>query len=718
MKTRVFLHAVFLLIITTSLYAHEPLKPLRATTPPIIDGKLDDPLWQQAPSVGGFKTFIPDFGKDASERTVVYFAYDEENLYFAYKCYDSEPDKIKTSVTSRDNIRPDDWVCINLDSFNDQQSLYALYVNPMGIQSDSRYAAGVEDAGFDMVWYSGGQVDDEGYSVEYQIPLKSIRYSNTNPVEMSIFFERHISRRSEQVSFPALDPDKGYAFLTQMQPLHYYDVKHHTLFEVLPAVTYSNRQNSREGKLHTDENTGDFSLTTKYGVTSDLILDGTYNPDFSQIEADAGQVDINLRYALYYPEKRPFFLEGRENFTLASTFASELDPIRYIVHTRTIHDPLVGVKLAGKVGAKNTLSSIYALDELPDPINGNDYAHFGILRYKRSLKDDSFLGGIFADREYPNHFNRVAGADGQVRLTESSTVAFHGLMSQTKENEAAKIEYDRAIGMLYSYGTRDVDIITSVKDVSEQFRAEMGYITRTGITQFTGLIRPKLYPKAPAIQRIDAEVFSAQTRDSYSDLWETFNHLSFQFYVLGNSSVKLKYSYSTEIFLGERFDTGGFHALFTSQVTKQFYFGVLYRNIDAIYYDADPFQGHSNRLTAEVVYQPSDRLISELSYIYYDFYREADDKKIYDYPITRAKLTYQVNKYLFFRGIVEYNDYREDLLTDFLASFTYIPGTVVHIGYGSFYEKLKWEQGHYRPSNAFLETKRGFFFKTSYLWRL
>jgi len=142
----------FLLSSLSSLaLASDELIPLRTDTPPVIDGKLDDAVWQQAPSVTGFKTFYPEYGKDMPDPTVVYYAYDRENLYFAFRCFDREPDKIKTSITRRDNVRPDDWICINLDSFNDQQSLYGFYVNPAGIQGDTRFANGREDDGIDLI---------------------------------------------------------------------------------------------------------------------------------------------------------------------------------------------------------------------------------------------------------------------------------------------------------------------------------------------------------------------------------------------------------------------------------------------------------------------------------------------------------------------------------------------------------------------------------------
>jgi hypothetical protein len=189
-------------------------------------------------------------------------------------------------------------------------------------------------------------------------------------------------------------------------------VKHYRLVEILPAVTYANNSAIDQSTLKTVKDKGEFSLTGKYGITSHLVFGGTVNPDFSQVEADAGQVEFNQRYALYYEEKRPFFLEGRENFIFGGHTAG--DPLEAIVHTRTIADPLVGLKLTGKIGKKNTLASIYAMDELPDNYQLGDYAHVGIFRYKRALTQDSFLGGFFSGRELEHSYNRVVGSDGRL----------------------------------------------------------------------------------------------------------------------------------------------------------------------------------------------------------------------------------------------------------------------------------------------------------------
>jgi hypothetical protein len=716
-----FILSIFMLLLFMPFaHAQDTLKPLRIDIPLQIDGKLDEPVWQEAPYVTGFKTFNPDYGKDMAQKTKVFMAYDRENLYFAFRCFDSEPEKIKASISQRDNIRPDDWVCINLDSFNDHQALYALYINPLGIQADTRFAAGIEDASIDLVWFSAGRIDEKGYTIEVKIPLKSIRFANKNPVEMGVIFERRISRISVQGTYPALNPKEAMAFLTQMKPMVFFDLKHHTIFELLPAVTYSHKKENVEGKLVTDKTSKDFSLTAKYGITSNLIFDGTYNPDFSQVEADAGQVDVNLRYDLFFPEKRPFFHEGSENFRIAAAAASELDPLQSVVHTRTIVDPIVGLKLTGKIGDKNTVASIYAIDQLPGTGPGEEQgnAHFPIFRYKRSLYKDSYIGGIYAGRELKDRFNRVFGFDGQLRLNKSSMLEYHTLLSHTGNDNWLSVEKGHALGFRYSYDTRNVDYGFTLKEISPDFQVDMGYITRTGIFGVTGIFRPKFYPKSKFIRRIDVELFSGQTRDKLSNLWETYNHIDLFYYLGGSLVFAARYSYSTEIFLGQRFKTGGFQVYVGGQVTKQFYFNVLYANVNAVYYSADPYQGRSNVLSANLVYQPSSKLKSEFNFIYSDFFRTSDSARIYDYPLGRGKFTYQLNKYLFFRGILEYNGYRKRLLTDFLASFTYIPGTVIHIGYGSVYDKIRWENGAYLDSSRFLETKRGFFFKASYLWRL
>jgi hypothetical protein len=702
----------------------EPLVPLRTDAPPVIDGVLDDPVWGQAPSVTGFETWRPDFGVLMTDQTEVYYAYDEANLYFAFRVHDSDPGQIKTSVAARDRIRADDWVAINLDSFGDEQSLYAFYVNALGIQSDTRYAAGREDPGFDAVWFSAGVIDDQGYTVEVQIPLKSIRFPSSDPVEMGIIFERNIPRRSEMGTYPPLDPAKGGSFITEMHPIVFESVKHYTLFELLPGVTHSQTNELVEDDLVNVDKENDLSLTVKYGITSELILDGTINPDFSQIESDAGQIDINLRSPLFFPEKRPFFMEGLENFNFAGS--TQFDPLRAVVHTRNIVEPILGGKITGKIGEKNTIAAIVARDEAPIGPTVGDHTDFGIFRYKRTLTGDSYIGGFFTDRERQDGYNRLAGIDGLFRLNESSTLGYHGFFSRTLWSEDVAEPHEpgdishrdgHAVSVEYASTTREMTWEFLALDISKDFRTETGYVNRVGVSTFRAFAAPKFYPSESLIQRIEPEFVSEQTRDSFSGLWETYNRGSLPVSMPRSSSVSAGFNYSTEVYLGEKFDTSGLSLTGTSQVTRKLLIRLTAGHRRAIYYSEMPFQGRSQSLFGTLRYQATDKILGSLSYTYSNFTRESDGERIYDYAITRGRLTYQLNRYLFFRGIVEYNHFYDQVTTDFLASFTYIPGTVVHFGYGSLYERIAWHQGAYVPADRFQEASRGIFFKASYLWR-
>jgi len=692
-----------------------PLRPFKTDTPPVIDGVLDDDVWKKAPSETGFKTWNPDFGKEMQQRTVVYYAYDRENLYFAFRCFDNEPGKIKASVTSRDNTFGDDYVCLNLDSFNDQQALYALYVNPLGIQADSRFEGNTEDFSVDIVWYSAGRIDAEGYTVEVRIPFKSIRYNSSVPVTMGIIFERRISRLSESGTYPPLDPAQGPNFQTQTRALVFEGIKHYTLLELLPSVTSSGGSHADQGSLRGQKGRTEVSLTGKYGLTSQLILDGTVNPDFSQVESDAGQVDFNLRYSLYYPEKRPFFLEGQEKFYFAAAVST--DPLSAVVYTRTIVDPYLGFKLNGKISDRDTLASIYASDELPAG-SAQPFAHFGIVRYKHALNDDSYLGGFLTGRFEGDHYNGVAGTDGQVRLTPASYVAYHFFLSRTKPDAETAAADGHALGLQYYFSTRNLVVNVTLHDLSPDFQTETGYLIRNGLTRLRAGILPMIYPDSKVFLRIDPVFHVSLIRDKFSGLYETDDTLDLRFVLPRSTQLLFGGRYGTEVFLNRRFNRSGFRVKASSQFTKELFLVLNYTYGGKIRYVEAPYQGRGSDLAAEVTYLPSEKLHFDLSLVFSDFTRTADAMKEYDYTIVRGLTTYQFNKYMFLRAIVEYNSFYKRMTTDFLASFMYIPGTVVFIGYGSLYEKLEWREGDYRPSDRFLETKRSFFFKASCLWRL
>ncbi len=693
----------------------EPFRPLRVETPPVIDGVLTDAAWGEAPSATGFTTYHPDYGKPLGEETRVWFAYDAENLYFAFRCLDSRPDKIKASVNARDKIRPDDWVCINLDTFNDQQSLYAFYVNPLGIQGDSRFEGGSEDYTVDVVWYSAGRIDEAGYSVEIRIPFKSIRLSDGDPVTMGVIFERMVNRLSQSGTTPALDPRHGENFLTQTRPLVMAGVRHYRLVEILPDLTLGRTRTLDQGRLAGPGLKPEPGLTAKVGLTSRLILDATVNPDFSQVEADAGQVDFNQRFALFYPETRPFFLEGLEKYNFG---AGDSDGILgEVVHTRTIIDPAFGLKLNGNLGRRDMIASIFALDALPEEA-ARDYDGVGILRYKRALAHDGFVGGFVTDRERADGFNRVAGVDGQIRLAPPSLLSFYAFGSTTRDGSPADTRRGHAVTVNYSYQTRDWMVGLLAQDIGRGFETETGYLTRNGLTRLKAGLGPVFHFDSGFLLRLVPLVHTAYLRDARSGLAETANSLDVRLLLKGSSSLSLGGKISSEIYQSRRFETSGLRASGTLQFTSRLSLTLAAQTGAKIRYVESPYQGFGSDAALALEYKPLDKLHFNASLTYSDFFERRSRVREFDYAITRGRVTYQINRYLFLRAIVEYNSFRDDLMTDFLASFTYIPGTVIHVGYGSLYEKLEWADGEYRGADRFLESRRGFFFKASYLWRL
>ncbi|HUU04680.1 MAG TPA: hypothetical protein VMZ49_02265, partial [Patescibacteria group bacterium] len=268
------------------------------------------------------------------------------------------------------------------------------------------------------------------------------------------------------------------------------------------------------------------------------------------------------------------------------------------------------------------------------------------------------------------------------------------------------------------YATRDRAFEVTLQDLGKDFFTETGYLTRNGLTRLKVGFMPLVYPKSRTFLRIDPIFHTINIRDKFSGLLETQNTFYLRLILPRNTTLITGGGYQTEVFGGQRFGRNFFRLSGTSQISKQLLLDAYYLYNQKIRYVAVPYQGRGSDATFSITYLPSQKLNFSLALAYSDFIRSAGGSKEYDYAIVRSQNTYQVNKYLFFRAIGEYNSFYKRLLIDLLASFTYIPGTVVHVGYGALYEKLTWNEGEYIPANRFLETKRSFFFKVSYLWRL
>ena len=723
-KVIIILAAILLALL--SLFGQEAVRPEAATMPPVIDGRLDDAAWLRALSLTDFKTGKPDFGKTPTERTEFLFAYDASHLYFAFRCFDGDPGRIKATLSKRDAMENDDYVAVIIDMFNDQQNGIALFVNPRGVQMDGILSPeGLCDESFDMVWMSQGLLAESGYTVEVAVPLKSLRHPARADLTIGVMGMRSISRKSEEDYCPEFSFAKG-SMLAQLRRIEIRGLERERTVECIPALTFNRGRGREKGAWAPRTGQTDLSLTGKLGLASDLTLDACYNPDFSQVETDAGRVDINLRNALYYDEKRPFFLEGLEDFSFAGYL--EQNPLVAVVHTRTIVDPKLGFKLTGKVGARNQISSIFALDEYPgslavaagDPEAAGKDAPFAIVRYKRLMSKESYVGGFFTSRTFDGSSNVLGGLDGRFRLNNTMTVEGFAFNSWSRSESSGQAKRGEALGLRFSYQSRKSTINLGAYDIDPDFRTETGFVTRTGVRMLCGFANYKFYPRSKLFQRIDPYYFFFQTYDVPSGLFESKNYFALRFLMPRQTMVRFMGFLANEVFAGQRFRTDGYWITLSSQVTTRISLQGNLVDSKAILYDpAAPAQGRGLSLTAGLRFDPTRQLSTELDLAYDNFFRDADGMKVYGYTILRNKTTFQVNKYLFFRGIVEYNAFRRRLTADVLASFTYIPGTVLFAGYGSAFERVRWspEAASYLPAHELWPTERAFFFKASYLVR-
>ncbi len=704
------------------------IEACRTESIPVIDGRLDDTVWKKAKAYGDFRTFEPEYGIEISEKTLVFAAYDKENLYFAFDCTDSKPDMIKATKTKRDNIFNEDIVAVFLDTHNDLNSAYVFFVNACGVQGDLMMNAdGNGDASSaDFIWESGGYLNGVGYSVEMRIPLHSIRFKGGETVTMGLGLHRAITRTSERTMFPEINPAKG-SVISQSALVHYKGIQSRRRVEILPAVTWTQRREHQEGRMTSIFNRKEFGVTGKLGISSTLTLDGTYNPDFSQVEADARQIDeVNTRYAIYYSETRPFFTEGQENFEFSGLNMSS--PIWNAVHTRTIVDPIAGLKLSGKLGKRNSLASILAVDEFPVNTRGSR-ANIGIIRYKRLTDDDSYLGSLLTARSVGREYNGVVGIDFKKRINGNMKLDGN-IIGSISRNETSEKQPGQSANLVWSYDSPNYYMAFAFHTISEKFQMDPAFISRTGVSRAVANFSRRFYEKDEklvswirkgfrklAFQRVNTGIYVSLTRDLDYDMNERYGELYINFNMPLSTQLGFSYILASEIYMGKSFLKNSVDA-YLQTTPKPWISGSLSIEKGKYpYYDPDdPSQGNRLNGGVSLTLRPTRDLSVDISHSRSIFHLESNGEQLYDFRLYRGRLTYQINQYLYVRGIAEYDEMDRILTSDFLMSFTYIPGTVFHLGYGSRHERLKYIENDYVAANHFMTMKHGFFIKVSYNW--
>jgi hypothetical protein len=701
-----------------------------------IDGELTEAVWNLPALDRAFITYAPKFGEHLPEATKVWAAYDNENLYFAARCYDSEPDRIKTSISQRDKILNDDLIGILLDFMGTQQSSYEFYMNPNGIQADAvNSAVSTTDFTPDLVWESAGKMTGDGYQVECRIPLKSIRYQvgKDNEVKMRVMFYRQIIHLGVIAFWPQLRP--GQTDFNCMTNLVYRGLEGGGLkLELLPNFTFSGDSERLEADTWDKTTDTNIGIGIKYGITASITAEAAINPDFSQVESDAFQVEINKRYPLFFSEKRPFFMESQEvlDFTVVhDAMASLLEYGMMVspIHTRRIVDPGWAVKFSGASGKMNfavlAANDRSAGSPWENSINPNEgkSALFGIARAKYNIGADNSLGILYTGRHFQGQQDNAAGLDLKYRLFKNLRTSLSYLHSSSREDEGLPWKNGDGWNAILQYITPRLIFMTSFERYDSDFFMATAFQNRVGINRWWFGIGPYInvdIKLLPWLKRIVPYLHYSRLHDLGTKMDDISRVFGLYMNFAPRGDLYLEYRVEDEAWKGKLFDKNYFIVLGYIQLSRWLQFNARIYHGGQIYYDAEnPFSGNDRTIDIGVTLQPGKKFTAGLYYLHSDFKDKQTRQKIYSLDIYNLHTTYQFNKYFFIRGILRFDNLQEKLLTDFLASFTLVPGTVVHLGYGSLYLKNQWQDNRWIPGQGnLIKMRQGLFFKASYLWRI
>ena len=698
-------------------------RPARIAEAPVIDGDPGDWTWQTVSISEPFLTYNPTRGEILPQRTEIWVAYDDENLYFAFRCHDDEADQIRATITARDEMFSDDWVGLSMDVLGTRQTSYDLFVNPNGIQGDILTSAvSGEDMAQDFVWESAGRLTGEGYEVEMRVPLRSLRFRSGRDATFGILFWRRISRLGTSGSWPEIVP--GRSIFDIRARMEFDELKNPLVLEFLPSYTYGSSQVRATSTSWGDSDASDdFGMGLKYGLTSSVTADVTWNPDFSQVESDAFQAEMNRRYPVFYEEKRPFFMEGLEIFDF-SVMGHGL--IQTAVHTRNIVDPEWGAKITGTMG-RTAIGILTASDEFPgyawqDGVNPNEGRNAGYMigRAKHSLGSDSYIGTLYSGSSFAGKRNHTVGGDTQFRFLNGHQTTFSVLSSITSEPDSAD-QSGTAVNWTWNYGSRNFAAAAAFQHISSDFDMDSAFINRTGVDNGWIYLAPIYYPeleKLPWLLRFSPEIVISQTYDIERQERDLYFRLAAQMQTTRQGNLRFELSRSREYWQNRAFWQDALLVTGNVQLRNWLGFGGHIRTGESLYYWNDPaYMGLVLSTSLGVNLRLSSRLSQGFNIFHEKFHRQSTGAYIYEVNILNARTTYQFNRYFFDRGLVQYDSSRDRMLTDFLASFTYIPGTVLHVGYGALYDRRTWQEGTSTwllGQGNLMETRRGIFFKASY----
>lgn len=725
----------------------------RLDHPPRIDGRLDDPVWRSAVHLTHFTEVEPGDNIAPPVKTDVMFAYDSDNLYIAFDCHDSDPAAIRASITDRDHIFQDDIAGVIIDTFHDQQNGDEFFVNPHGVQGDLKRTRNGEDSSYDVVWYSAAHIGKGGWTAEMALPFRSLRFPDAPEQKWGIHILRVRPRTSrEQMSWAPIPRDENCLFCCAGTMEGIRGVNRGRNLEVLPYAIASqtgelNGSNDASFNWINQAATGDAGVGVKYGLTPNYTLDATYNPDFSQIEADATQIDANQTFALFYAEKRPFFLEGADMFS---------SPVN-VVYTRSINDPVVAGKFTGKSGP-NTVAVMSARDENSPYIvpfeerseaAGGGVTYSNIFRYKRDILTASYVGLIATDRrqEHGGGSNTTLGADTRIRFSESlsASATVEGSYTVEPNDTALSSGFDDIrFGSNKQYdsffngerfpgyaGRAEVDrdgrhysAQLWYEDYSPTFRAETGFVTANDY-RMAGFWNGYTFQLDDnrVLDRIEPQMDGGRKYNHGGQFKDTWIEPGIWVRFKGQTGIQTYYIWSEERFAGVlvpgiRRWTGNVSTNFTRYLSASGYWQYGH----SVVRDRDnPRLGDQLTWGVETDLKPLSQIELDLNYDRFILNELNSGPEIAGTYVTRARLTYQFTNALFLRAVSEYVDASKSLSFDPLLSYKINPFTVFFIG--SSHNFSEFQDDPSTPAvevaqRGYRQTDRVFFVKLQYLFRM
>jgi hypothetical protein len=695
----------------------------RVERPPAFDDFLDmtpdGDVERRMTRVDDFVQQEPSDGEPPSQRTEAYLAYDAGYLYVVFVAFDTNPDRIRARLTRREDIFNDDFVTVQIDTFNDRRRAFTFLSNPLGVQVDGilTETRGLNfDTSFDTVWRSRGRVTDRGYVVWIAVPFRSLRFPVAAEQRWGLILARENIRAVETVFWPRVSNRVESRLIQAAELRGLRDISPGRNAQIIPYGF------SRAFEATDDESAGriadgfdlDGGLDAKLVVRDSLVLDLTANPDFSQVESDEPQVTTNRRFEVFFPERRPFFLEN------ASFFETPIN----LLFTRRIADPNVGARLTGKAGE-------YAVGALVMDDRGRDTV--SAFRVSRDIFSQSSIGVIYTRRAAAGAENSVAGVDGRFGFGPNWSLRFQSVTSTTAHPDGPELS-GPAHEVEFRRSGRQFNANGSYTDRSEGFRTMLGFDPRPGIRRVFSHARYRFRPENRWLVSYgpSLDVIGIWDRDGQR-LVNTVNPW-FAMFFRRSSSVFVRYFHERErlrpgdapnVASGMDFARSRWIADGDIRVIPQVTIAGAWTIGDAINLNpagsGAPFQGPSREMQLTVTLQPVTPVRIDNVLLFSSLNTPARDA-VFTNRILRSKVNWQVTRQLAVRSIVQYevmsSDARLTSLTpsrrlngDLLVSYVVNPWTALYAGYNGNARTID-------PASDWLQRDaQQFFVKVSYLYR-